>query len=54
MGHGGQQIILIDELDMVIVTTADPFFMQHDGESWKNEKATIDLVGRFISGLPGE
>lgn len=53
-GHGGQLIVLLDELDMVVVTTADPFFGQHDGQSWKHEKATINLVGEFINSLPGE
>ena len=53
-GHGGQLIVLLDKLDMVIVTTADPFFGQHDGQSWKHEKATINLVGEFIKSLPGE
>jgi CubicO group peptidase (beta-lactamase class C family) len=53
-GHGGQLIVLLDELDMVIVTTADPFFGQHSDQSWKHEKATINLVGEFISTLPGE
>jgi CubicO group peptidase (beta-lactamase class C family) len=51
-GHGGQLIVLLDELDMVIVTTADPFFGQHDGESWRHEKATFNLVGDFIESLP--
>ena len=53
-GHGGQLIVLLDELDMVIVTTADPFFGQHDGQSWKHEKATMNLVGDFIKSLPKE
>ena len=53
-GHGGQLIVLLDELDMVIVTTADPFFGQHDGQSWKHEKATINLVADFIASLPDE
>jgi len=53
-GHGGQLIVLLDELDMVIVTTADPFFGQHDGNSWAHEKAAINLVGEFINSLPGE
>ena len=53
-GHGGQLIVLMDELDMVIVTTADPFFGQHDGNSWTHEKATINLLGAFIKSLPGE
>lgn len=51
-GHGGQLIVLLDELNMVIVTTADPFFGQHDGDSWKHEKATFNLVGDFIASLP--
>jgi CubicO group peptidase (beta-lactamase class C family) len=53
-GHGGQLIVLLDELDMVIVTTADPFFGQHDGQSWAHEKAIINLVGDFIKSLPKE
>jgi CubicO group peptidase (beta-lactamase class C family) len=53
-GHGGQLIVLLDELDMVIVTTADPFFGQHDGQSWKHEKAIMNLVGDFIKSLPNE
>jgi CubicO group peptidase (beta-lactamase class C family) len=51
-GHGGQLIVLLDELDMLIVTTADPFYGQHDSESWKHEKATFNLVGKFIKSLP--
>ena len=58
-GHGGQLIVLLDELDMIIVTTADPFFQQHDGQSWKHEKAIINLVGRVhqllaerVTGMP--
>jgi len=53
-GHGGQLIILLHDLDMVIVTTAEPFFMQHDGKSWKHEKAIINMVGEFIDSLPIE
>ena len=53
-GHGGQLIVLLDELNMVIVTTADPFFGQHDGNSWTHEKATFNLVGDFIGSLPAE
>jgi CubicO group peptidase (beta-lactamase class C family) len=53
-GHGGQLIVLVDELDVVVVTTADPFYLQHDGQSWKHEKATISLVADFIASLPGE
>jgi CubicO group peptidase (beta-lactamase class C family) len=53
-GHGGQYIVLLDELDMVIVATADPFWQQHDDESWKHESAVIKLVGKFINSLPSE
>ena len=53
-GHGGQLIVLLDELDMVIVTTADPFFGQHDEDSWKHEKAAFNLVGEFIESLAAE
>jgi hypothetical protein len=40
-------------LDVVVVTTADPFYLQHDDESWKHEKATTSLVVHFIASLPG-
>ena len=53
-GHGGQLIVLLDELDMVIVTASDPFWQQHDEESWKHESAIIKLVGKFINSLPSE
>ncbi len=53
-GHGGQYIVLLDELDMVIVTAADPFWQQHDDQSWKHESAVIELVGKFIKSLPTE
>jgi CubicO group peptidase (beta-lactamase class C family) len=53
-GHGGQQIVLLDEFDMVIVVTAYPFWLQHDAEAWKHELANINLVGKFIKSLPSE
>jgi CubicO group peptidase (beta-lactamase class C family) len=53
-GHGGQLIVLLDELDVVVVTTADPFFGQHDGQSWTHEKAIMNLVADFIRSLPKE
>lgn len=51
-GHGGQFIILVDELDMVIVITADPFHLEHNPESWKHEMANLNLFGSFIKSLP--
>jgi len=53
-GHGGQLIVLLDELDMIIVTTADPFWQQHDDQSWKYESEVIELIGKFIKSLPLE
>jgi len=51
-GHGGQQIVLVDDLNMVIVVTADPLFGQHGGGPWKHEKANLNLVANFIASLP--
>ena len=48
-GHGGQLIVLLHELDMVIVTTSYPFWLQHDAESWKHELAIINLVAETRS-----
>jgi CubicO group peptidase (beta-lactamase class C family) len=53
-GHGGQQIVLLDRLDIVIVVTSHPFWPQHDAEAWKHELANINLVGNFIKSLPSE
>jgi len=53
-GHGGQYIVLLDKLDMIIVTTADPWEIDPGDESWKHEGAIIDLVGKFIKSLPKE
>jgi CubicO group peptidase (beta-lactamase class C family) len=53
-GHGGQLIVLLDKLDMVVVVTAYPFYLEHNDKSWKHEKANIKLVGKFINSLPKE
>jgi CubicO group peptidase (beta-lactamase class C family) len=53
-GHGGNYIILLDELDMIIVTTADPMHGVFGSESWKHEGAINNLVGEFINALPSE
>jgi CubicO group peptidase (beta-lactamase class C family) len=53
-GHGGQQIALLDEFDMVIVITADPLFGQHGDGPWGLEKANLNLVANFIASLPSE
>lgn len=52
-GHGGQLIVLADEYDMVVVATADPFWGKDiHFDSWKYEKAVIELVADFIASLP--
>jgi CubicO group peptidase (beta-lactamase class C family) len=53
-GHGGNYIILLDDLDMIIVTTADPLHGIFGGKSWKHEGAINKLVGKFIESLPSE
>lgn len=53
-GHGGQQIALLEDLDMVIVVTADPLHGQHGDEPWRFEKENLNLVGDFIARLPAE
>jgi CubicO group peptidase (beta-lactamase class C family) len=53
-GHGGNYVILLPDLDLVIVTTADPLHDKWDENPWKYEGAVNRLVGRFIKSLPKE
>ncbi|MCB9423142.1 MAG: serine hydrolase [Ardenticatenaceae bacterium] len=53
-GHGGQLIVLVEDLDMVVVTTSYPFWLEHNDQSWKHEKAIINLVADFITSLPSQ
>jgi CubicO group peptidase (beta-lactamase class C family) len=53
-GHGGQLIVLVDEFDLVIVTTSYPFWLEHNDQSWKHEKAIITMVSEFVNSLPSE
>jgi CubicO group peptidase (beta-lactamase class C family) len=54
-GHGGQLIVLVADLDMVIVATADPFYGKDlHWKAWKYEQANINVVGKFIKSLPKE
>ncbi len=52
-GHGGQLIVLLDEYDMVIVTTADPLTGKDPlrDPGWDEEQAIINVVGKFIASL---
>jgi CubicO group peptidase (beta-lactamase class C family) len=51
-GHGGQQIALVHDLDLVVVVTSDPLIAQHGGGPWRREKANLNLVADFIAKLP--
>jgi len=51
-GHGGNYIILLEDLNMVIVTTADPLYDAPAGAGWKHEGAINKTVARFIKSLP--
>jgi CubicO group peptidase (beta-lactamase class C family) len=53
-GHGGQQIAILHEQDLVVVATADPLYKQHGDQPWKLEKANLNLVADFIASLPAE
>jgi CubicO group peptidase (beta-lactamase class C family) len=53
-GHGGQQIALLEDLNMVIVVTADPLYKQHGDGPWQLEKANLNLVADFVASLPAE
>ena len=54
-GHGGNLIVLLDDLNMVVVVTADPFYGKEEHfDSWKYEKANMELVADFISSLPAD
>ena len=53
-GHGANYVILLEDLDMVIVTTADPLHDLWDGDPWQYEGAINKLVGDFIASLPAE
>lgn len=53
-GHGGNLIVLVNDLDMIIVTTADPIYNLPEEAGWKYEGAIINVVGKFITSLPTE
>jgi CubicO group peptidase (beta-lactamase class C family) len=51
-GHGGQLIVVVDELDLVVVTTADPLYGETGDGTWNHEKSIINLVADFIASMP--
>ena len=42
-GHRGNLIVLLDELDMIIVTTADPLYELPAEAGWRFEGTVVDL-----------
>jgi CubicO group peptidase (beta-lactamase class C family) len=47
-GHGGQLVVIVHDLNMVVVTTAAcPSIF--DPEAWPKTKQVMELVGRFIA-----
>ena len=53
-GHGGQQIVLLNDLDMMIVFLADPLHLEHGDGPWRIEKANLNLIADFVASLPKE
>jgi CubicO group peptidase (beta-lactamase class C family) len=53
-GHGAQYIILLHDLNMIIVTTADPLYGPElaGAGGWKYEGAINKAVAKFIKSLP--
>jgi hypothetical protein len=49
-----QWIVVLEEDDIVIVLLAYPFFLEHNDQSWRNEKANLNLVADFIAALPAD
>jgi hypothetical protein len=44
---------VVNELDMVIVTTTDPLYGQTGDDPWNHEKAIINLVADCIATFKG-
>lgn len=51
-GHGGNQILVLDNLNMVIVASADRLFADFGDGAWDKERAIIDILGKYIGSLP--
>ncbi|MCV2395660.1 beta-lactamase family protein [Actinotalea sp. M2MS4P-6] len=51
-GHGGQQIAVLPEEDLVVVLKADPLWDEHGDGPWGIEKANLNLVANFVAGIP--
>ena len=54
-GHGGNLIVLVPDLNMVVVVTADSFYgPDRHMDSWPHEKANMELAADFIASLPAD
>jgi len=51
-GHGGQQMILVLELDLMVDFLADALFARHGDETWKIEQVDTTLPANFVASLP--
>jgi CubicO group peptidase (beta-lactamase class C family) len=50
-GHGGQLIVLVHDLNMVVVTSADNLAGQFGETAWQKEKVIMEMVGEFIASI---
>lgn len=50
-GHGGQLIVLVHDLNMVVVTSANNLAGQFGEAAWQKEKAIMEMVGEFIASI---
>jgi CubicO group peptidase (beta-lactamase class C family) len=53
-GHGGEQIAILDDLDLMVVLTVDSLHGKHGDEPWRIEKSNLNLIADFIASLQGE
>lgn len=51
-GHGGQFVVLVDALDLVVVVLAEPFLAEIGAEPWRHERSNLNVVGKFLVSLP--
>ena len=47
-GSGGQLIIIVPELKLIVVATADDLFLQLDADAARKQMEVWNLVGRFL------